>query len=186
MRSTLLKGLKSLPCNYGSTTARFRVLPRTSGRIGNIRYFSDGTGSDGKFNATSDGTGNLVDAVSTNVADVGGGVETIATASDISFYPPEFIQYSVDSFSNLTGLPYWESIIGVTIIFRLLILPIGISTAKASTKMAIVKPDMEKISNAMKNDPNKNDPATVNRYHQEMKALLKMHNGKLSLKVHFY
>ena len=185
MRPALLRGFKSLSCRYGGAAARFRALPRTVGQVGNIRYFSDDTGNGGKINAASGGNSDLLDVGSANAADIGSSIESVATASGFSLYPPDFLQYSIDTFSTYTGLPYWESIVGVTVIFRLLILPIGIKTAKASAKMAIVKPDMEKISNAMKNDPNKNDPATVNRYHQEMKALLKMHNGNPFSRIYF-
>lgn len=183
MRPALLRGLKSLPRNQGASAARFHLLPRTVGRVGNIRYFSDDRSNGGEINAVSGGNSDLVDVGAANAADIGSSIDTVA--SGFSMYPSDLVQYSIDTFSSYTGLPYWESIIGVTIIFRLLILPIGIMSAKTSATMAIVKPDMVKISDAMKNDPNKNDPATMSRYKKEMDALFKMHNGNPFSRIYF-
>lgn len=73
------------------------------------------------------------------------------------------------------GLPYWEAILAVTVALRLLLFPVAVKTIQSSSRMACMRPDMERLTNLMNADPNKNDPATQKRYQMEMKGLMVKH-----------
>jgi len=69
------------------------------------------------------------------------------------------------------NIPYWEAIVVATVGLRLCILPIGIKTIQGSSRMAVMRPAMQRIQDAMNKDPNFNDTQTKLRYQKEMQAL---------------
>ncbi len=81
----------------------------------------------------------------------------------------------IDSVHNFVGVPYWEAIILTTIGLRMVLLPIALKTVQGSARMAVMRPDMQKLQDAMSKDPNAGDMNVKLRYQKEMQALFLKH-----------
>eukprot|EP01035_Chromulina_nebulosa_P017231 gene17231-22757_t len=64
----------------------------------------------------------------------------------------------------MTGLPYWETILAITISLRILLIPIGIKAVINAARMALLRPDMQKVTDAFNNDPNNVDIQSMGTY----------------------
>lgn len=94
------------------------------------------------------------------------------------YSPSQIIMSIIDYGHTFFGVPYWESIIGITVVMRCLLVPLGISTAINTARMGAMRPELEKLQNAMKSDPRADDMAVKTRYQQEMKAVFLKHKAK--------
>lgn len=72
-------------------------------------------------------------------------------------------------------IPYWGAIATFTVMLRLLLAPIGVGAVRNGARMAIVRPEVDKIQKAMKADPRSNDMAVAQRYQTEIKAVFAKH-----------
>jgi YidC/Oxa1 family membrane protein insertase len=81
----------------------------------------------------------------------------------------------IDGIHNFVGIPYWEAIIIATIATRVLILPIAIKTVQGAARMAAMKPEMQRIQDAMTKDADFEDTKIKLRYQAELQALFKKH-----------
>jgi YidC/Oxa1 family membrane protein insertase len=68
-------------------------------------------------------------------------------------------------------IPYWGAIIATTIGLRIFLLPIAIKTVQNASRMAVMRPEMQKIQDALTKDPNFEDIKVKTRYQNEMRAL---------------
>lgn len=121
----------------------------------------------------SDSTGSInnsiIEGISNNVDTV---INTIAVTPQLSSTSPSHIVMSImDSVSTMAGVPYWEAIVMVTLGLRLILLPVAIKTAQAGARLAVARPEIQKISDVMKLDPNQSDPKIAMKYQLEMKAV---------------
>lgn len=73
------------------------------------------------------------------------------------------------------GIPWWEAILVMTVAMRVLLFPVAVKTVQSSSRMACMRPDLERITTTMNADPNKNDPAVQKRYQMEYKAMMDKH-----------
>jgi len=71
-------------------------------------------------------------------------------------------------------MPYWGSIVTLTLALRTLTLPIHIQTMKNAAKLAIARPEMEALSKKMQNMQNPTPEQQV-KVSLEMQALMKKH-----------
>jgi YidC/Oxa1 family membrane protein insertase len=55
------------------------------------------------------------------------------------------------------------------------LLPVAIKTIQGSARMAVMRPEMQKVQDMMTKDPNKDDQRVTLRYQNEMKALFIKH-----------
>lgn len=62
------------------------------------------------------------------------------------YWPPDFFQHIFELMHVYSGLPWWGSIMCVTVAFRALILPLYIKSSDHSAKMAAIKPELNKIT----------------------------------------
>lgn len=69
------------------------------------------------------------------------------------------------------GLPYWEAIVACTIGLRICLIPLTIKTAQNAARMAVMRPEMQKMQDAMKADTNFHDVRVKHKYQEEMKAM---------------
>jgi hypothetical protein len=82
----------------------------------------------------------------------------------------------VDALHLATGLPYWATIVCITISLRTIMLPLAIGTMRNSARMAVMKPEMELVTERMKNDPNVTEPETKAIYEAELRNLFVKHD----------
>ena len=73
-------------------------------------------------------------------------------------------------------LPYWGAIIAATVAVRLIILPVAIKTVQGSARMAVMRPEMQKVQDQMNKDPNIDQMAVKLRYQNEIKNLFTKYN----------
>lgn len=109
------------------------------------------------------------------VVEAAASITDSAAAQLVLIDPPGFLSGSImktiDHLHIFADIPYWQSIIAVTVVTRIFLLPIALKTVQASARMALMKPHMERVKDAMMNDPNKSDPRTAARYQNEYKAM---------------
>ena len=100
--------------------------------------------------------------------------EIIASAPQLGYNPVDLVISTIEQVHVLSGMPYWQSIVAVTIGIRFALLPIALKGVQNANRMAFLKPDMEKVQNAMK--ASTGDAKMQARYQLEIKELFKKHN----------
>lgn len=113
-----------------------------------------------------DATKALIDEKSLDVAIAVSGV-----AAEHSNFVVKNVMAMIENIHVFGNIPYWEAIVVSTVALRLLILPIGIKTVQGSSRMALMRPAMQRVQDAMNKDPNLNDMQVKLRYQKEMQAL---------------
>ncbi|KAI5071055.1 hypothetical protein GOP47_0013306 [Adiantum capillus-veneris] len=98
--------------------------------------------------------------------------EVSAIIGDCS-YPTAFVQILMESVHIHLGLPWWGAIAFTTIAIRLLCLPIVAYQLKATAKLTLMRPKLEKINERIK--ASNYDPAVSVEGRQEIMALFKEH-----------
>lgn len=94
-----------------------------------------------------------------------------ATTPAMTMNPKFLAMQGIDYIHTFADLPYWESILVVTVALRIILLPIAVKTVQNAARMTAMRPDMQKIQNTMTTDPNINDLRVKQKYQQEMLAL---------------
>jgi YidC/Oxa1 family membrane protein insertase len=89
--------------------------------------------------------------------------------------PTHYVMMMIENAHHLTGLPYWETIIGITIVLRIMLLPIAIKSVLNGARMGALRPDMQKVQEAFKNDPHAGETSVKIKYQKEMQALFVKH-----------
>lgn len=80
---------------------------------------------------------------------------------------------AIDYMHVAGDMPYWGAIVLVTIGIRVMLLPVAYKTIQGSARMAVMRPEMQKVQAAMQMDPNFDDMRTKSIYQQQMVALFK-------------
>lgn len=62
------------------------------------------------------------------------------------WWPPDFFQHIFELMHVYSGLPWWASIMCVTIAMRTLLLPLYIKSSDHSARMTLLKPELNKIT----------------------------------------
>ncbi|XXG82348.1 hypothetical protein AAC387_Pa10g0320 [Persea americana] len=106
------------------------------------------------------------------VAAQGPVVSEVAVAAADSFFPVAALQYFIDGIHTLTGLNWWASIALTTLFIRSATIPLLVAQIKATTKLALIKPQMEEIRQQMLDSM---DPKASVEGQIRMKALFKEH-----------
>ncbi|MFD2672213.1 membrane protein insertase YidC [Marinicrinis sediminis] len=94
----------------------------------------------------------------------GGEKTTTEDLLDGNFWSKYFvypISYSLDLFADLFWNQYGISILILTIIIRLLVLPLNIKQYRSSKAMQALQPDIKKIRDRYKDDPKKQQEETM-------------------------
>lgn len=113
----------------------------------------------------------VVDASSISDAVTAAVVNTPEKVNMIS----EFAMSGIDWIHTTMDIPYWGAIIAGTVILRIALLPVAIKTIKSSAAMALVRPHLQKISDRMAADTDKDAQAQA-KYQREMQALMKKYD----------
>lgn len=66
------------------------------------------------------------------------------------YTPPHLAMSAVDGFHAATGMPYWMTIVAITLAIRTAILPVGVLSARNAARTAAMKPEMDLLQEAIK------------------------------------
>lgn len=151
-------------------------LMSTSGGGGGV-----GNGVWRLFASSTPETSNAASSTATPAATTSTVVEAapavVAKAESASFFS-SLAQAGADVFESLhvaTGLPYWGVIVGSTVVFRALLVPLVVQSMKNAQKMAKVRPHIERMQDELRKS-GRNDPQAQARYAAEWAALKKEHD----------
>ncbi|GJP56531.1 hypothetical protein CLOM_g15595 [Closterium sp. NIES-68] len=98
----------------------------------------------------------------------------LAAAAAHCSAPIAMLQQLIGAVHDVAGLPWWLSIAAATVGIRLVLLPAFIYQVRSTVKMALIKPEMERLLNKVKAAGYDTDAVT--HYNGKMQALLKKHN----------
>ncbi|OMP02938.1 Membrane insertase OXA1/ALB3/YidC [Corchorus olitorius] len=76
-------------------------------------------------------------------------VNEVAIAAADSAFPVAALQYVIDAVHSFTGFNWWASIVVTTLLIRGATLPLLINQLKATTKIAILRPQLDEITERM-------------------------------------
>lgn len=124
------------------TTSGFLLARNMSTTIG------DGSGAE-KIEYMADVADILADKTMEVVSTQAPAVSEVAVAAADSWLPVAALQYAIDGIHNFTGMNWWTSIIITTLVIRTLSVPIMINQLKATTKLTILRPELEQIKQEM-------------------------------------
>ncbi|CAI5502786.1 unnamed protein product [Closterium sp. Naga37s-1] len=130
------------------------------------------SGADVSGAVLGDGAADVISAATSDVA-VTVGSELAAAAAHCSA-PIAALQQLIAAVHDVAGLPWWLSIAAATVGIRLILLPAFIYQVRSTVKMALIKPEMERLLNKVKAAGY--DTEAVAHYNGKMQALLKKHN----------
>ena len=98
--------------------------------------------------------------------------------SNLGNYPSHYVMQSLEVMHVVTGLPYWATIVVATLGLRTAMLPLAIRTMRNSTRMALLRPELQLIMDRMKNDTSADaDPKRQKMYKKQMDALFKKYDA---------
>ncbi|KAI3713535.1 hypothetical protein L1987_72113 [Smallanthus sonchifolius] len=100
-------------------------------------------------------------------------VSEVAVAAADSWLPVAALQYAIDGIHNFTGLNWWASIVITTLVIRTLSIPIMINQLKATTKLTILRPQLEEIKQEMQDRGM--SPSAVAEGQEKMKRVFTEH-----------
>ncbi|XP_011017708.1 PREDICTED: mitochondrial inner membrane protein OXA1-like isoform X2 [Populus euphratica] len=100
-------------------------------------------------------------------------VNEVAIAAADSFLPVAVLQHAIDAVHNFTGFNWWASIVVTTLLIRSFTLPLLINQLKATSKLSIVRPQLEEVKQRVERQGM--DPTAVSEGQKEMKKLFKEH-----------
>lgn len=66
------------------------------------------------------------------------------------YTPPQLAMMAVDSVHAATGMPYWMTIVAITLGIRTVILPVGVLSARSGARTTAMKPEMDALQDAIK------------------------------------
>lgn len=122
-----------------------------------------------RFNSSETGASTVTDAASTSLHPF---YEHVAGEAVLTNSPPDLVIQAIEAAHLGMQIPYWESIVVLTIAMRVVMLPVGIKTAQSSARMAAVRPLLTKVTDAMKRDPQAGNATRKKQYSEQSKALL--------------
>ncbi len=68
----------------------------------------------------------------------------------LGWWPSDLAILAVDGVHAATGMPYWATIVAITLGIRTAILPIGLLAARNGARTAAMKPEMDALQEAIK------------------------------------
>jgi YidC/Oxa1 family membrane protein insertase len=118
-----------------------------------------------------------VSDVASSVIDPTGLPEIVSAISEPN-WAISSIMNLVENVHIMADVPYWGAIVLTTIGIRVLLFPVALKTVQGSARMAAMRPEMARVQETMKNDPNFADARVKMKYQQEMKAIFAKHDVK--------
>ena len=81
----------------------------------------------------------------------------------------------VEQIHLMGGIPYWESIIVVTVALRVVLLPLAITSVQNAARMGALRPAMQAVKDRQARHPNGDDPSVRPLFEAETKQLFISH-----------
>ena len=102
--------------------------------------------------------------------------EVTAAVIPVGSWNPKYqVMHLISYATEYLGVPYWEAIIIVTLGVRILMLPLAIKTVVGSSRLAVMRPKMQKLQDMMNKDPMGQSNEAKARLQADMMALFKKH-----------
>ncbi|KAJ9549716.1 hypothetical protein OSB04_022259 [Centaurea solstitialis] len=149
------------------TTSGFLLARNMSTAIGG------GSGGAEKIEYMTDMADMLSDKTMEAVSTQAPAVSEIAVAVADSWPPVAALQYVIDGVHTFTGMNWWTSIVITTLIIRTLSIPIMVNQLKATSKLTILRPELERIKQEMQDRGM--SPSAVAEGQAKMKSVFKQH-----------
>jgi YidC/Oxa1 family membrane protein insertase len=173
-----IKTLTGIANSKSISINNFKAIRHKYHKLGtkNVRYFS-AIPDVNRIVATSAQTGIPETSTIIQVPDLPiAAVDAITTIYDTSaivgsFYPSHIIMQLVDGIHTLGGLPYWGSIVLLTIGIRVVLSPLAVKSVQNAARMGAVRPIMQKVTEANEKNPNNGDPRVQLAFQKEVKQL---------------
>ncbi|XP_071705319.1 mitochondrial inner membrane protein OXA1-like [Rutidosis leptorrhynchoides] len=162
--------------NGVSSWSRYRYqLPMRTGGLLLARNISSTTIGDGvdKIEYLTDLADDLTEKTIEVMSNQAPAISEVAIAVADSWPPVAALQYAIDGIHSFTGLNWWASIVITTLIIRTCSIPIMINQLKATTKLTILRPQLEEIKQEMQDKGM--SPSAVADGQDKMKAVFKEH-----------
>jgi YidC/Oxa1 family membrane protein insertase len=83
----------------------------------------------------------------------GAGVVAADLVGQLGNWPSDHALRLIELLHDVSGLPYWATIVASTLVLRSVLFPLTIVTAQNAARMTLMKPEMEAISERMKRVP---------------------------------
>ena len=115
-----------------------------------------------------------VDELTVNTIATSEAVVNVAT-HELTWRPPDMVMWLIDNIHVVYDLPYWESIVVTTLGLRFLMLPLAIKTVQNASRMAVLRPHMQRTQEEFLKHPRYEDMDTKLKYQNDIKALFKEH-----------
>lgn len=134
-----------------------------------VRNFS----STGNSNTTDEISALSSKTVSEAISSVDGTLSEAAidTAAALGWGPKFQVMNLIEYMHITADIPYWQSIIVVSLITRFFLIPIAIKSAQNAARLAYIRPMMQKIQDRFKNNPKSHDPIEQKIYQQEIQSI---------------
>jgi len=106
--------------------------------------------------------------------------ETVAEVVDkvipvLGNSPSDLVVKAIEQLHLVLDIPYWEAIALFTVFLRVALSPINIGAIRNGARMAVVRPEIDKLQKAMKADPRGGESMVMQKYQGEMKAVFEKH-----------
>ncbi|CAL1373581.1 unnamed protein product [Linum trigynum] len=147
------------------------LLPSFIGSY-SARYMSTAIGeSADKIELISDVAEVLAETPIEAVASQAAGVSEVAVAAADSFLPVAFLQHCIDAVHSFTGCNWFLSIAITTLIIRTATVPLLINQLKATTKLSLLRPELEQIQKDIRDKSA--EPEAIYEGQKQMQKLFK-------------
>lgn len=68
---------------------------------------------------------------------------------ELGLFPTDVAMRVLDGFATATGLPYWMSIVAVTMALRTFMVPFSLIASRNAARMSLMKPEMDRLKEGM-------------------------------------
>jgi YidC/Oxa1 family membrane protein insertase len=151
------------------------LLVQKSSKIDKICRRNKILTSPGIFRSCSTNSNGITDPK--DIEALNGVIETTySSISELSYVNPKnAVIRAIAGIHDFTDLPYWQTIICFTLSLRVLLLPIAIRSMQNAARMAVMRPELEKVQNEFKAKADYLDEKQQLIFQQQVKALFLKH-----------
>lgn len=134
------------------------------------------------FSATSNS--NTTENISNSIPDISDAISSVdSTLAEVAVdtaavlgWGPKFQVMNFIEYMHITAdIPYWQSIIVVSLITRFFLIPVAIKSAQNAARLAFVRPVMQEVQNKFKNNPDSHNPIEQQKYQLEIQSIFTKH-----------
>ena len=127
--------------------------------------------------AAADAASGAADAVANALAAADAAAEIVVAATPelVMYRPTHLVMSAIENIHVMGGIPYWEAIVVMTLMLRLIMLPLAVQTMQNAMRMAVLRPHMQRLQDVYLKDPHFEDMRVKLKYQSDMKALFVQH-----------